>query len=116
MPLNIGYVGSALDDGVVSARVYYDTAWLNADPTRDQMLAPLVNGPRGWCLDLTNLTGRNAKVVMSLPSGMTTTVTMGQGDPVTTGPANGRSRTAADLAALGYTTRGDVTGLSLAYA
>lgn len=104
MPLNIGYM--EVGGGGVSVRVYYDTAFT---PVGDNQ--PLVNGPRGWCLDVTNTTGSNVQVAVRNKGVDLLTATVGQGDPVTTG--NGRSRTAAQLAALGVTKRGDV-GLELA--
>lgn len=120
MAINVGWIDSPLtnDAGTVvaSARFYYDTAWLDGDPARDPSQAPLVNGPRGWCLDVTNTSGRNLRVQVDI-GGTTNTLTMGQGDPVTTGPQNGRSRTAAQLAsAYGLATRGDVGALSLSLA
>lgn len=114
--LNVGYIGSTLDGGVIAVKVYYDTNWLNDDPTRNSALAPLIDGPRGYCMDVTNASGRNAKVEVNLPNGTQTVVTVGQGDPVTSGPSKSRSQTAAQLAAAGYTTRGDVVGLSINYA
>ena len=52
MPLNLGYIEGACADGDVIVRVYYDSTQ-PASP--DQ---PLINGPRGWCLDVTNTSGR----------------------------------------------------------
>lgn len=101
MPLNIGWI--ELGGGDVVARIYYDTTFTPIGP--DQ---PLVNGPRGYCLDLTNASGRTATVVVSGLTGNPQTIRIGTGDPVTTGPAAGRSRTAAELAAFGFTTRGNV--------
>lgn len=106
MPLNIGYI--ELGGGDVIARIYYDAAFTPVGP--DQ---PLINGPRGFCLDLTNTTGKVAKVTVSGVVGNPVTVNVGTGDPVTTGPAGGRSRTAAQLAALGFTTRGNVGQISI---
>ena len=104
--LNAGYIEGAVD-GVV-ARIYYDATFVPVGP--DQ---PLINGPRGFCLDLTNTSGRPTRVTFSLPNGSTQTVNVGQGDPVTTGPAGGRSRTLAQAQALGFMTRGDVAGFSI---
>ena len=93
--LNVGYI--EVSSGGVVARVYYDTTFI---PVGDSQ--PLVDGPRGYCLDVTNPTGKAARVsVMGL------SVTVGKGDPVTSGQA--KSRTAAQVAALGFTTRGQIT-------
>lgn len=112
MPLNLGYI--ELGGGGITIRIYYDTAWLGDDPTRDPNDAPLVNGPRGWCLDITNLTGARAQLTVYGVANNPITLAVAQGDPVTTGPANGRSRTAAQMAALGFTTRGNVGTVELA--
>jgi hypothetical protein len=104
MPINIGFI--ELGGGGVTARVYYDTTFTPAGP--DQ---PLVNGPRGFCLDLTNASGKPAKVVVDGLTGNPLTVNVGTGDPVTTG--QGRSRTAAELAAFGFTTRGNVGTITI---
>lgn len=60
---------------------------------------------------MVNTSGRNVKVTLTLPTGAVQTINIGSGDPVTTGPASGRSRTAAQMATLGFVTRGDVTGV-----
>jgi hypothetical protein len=107
MPLNIGYI--ELGGGGVTIRIYYDVTFTPAGP--DQ---PLIDGPRGWCLDLTNTSGKNVKVTVNgLAGGTPQVINVGQGDPVTSGPASGRSRTAAQMAALGFTTRGNVGTVSL---
>lgn len=111
MVLNIGYI--ELGGGGVTLRVHYDTAWLDTDPTRNPELAPLVNGPRGWCLDMTNTSGRNVKLTVAGVLDQPLSIQVGQGDPVTTGPVSGRSRTATQMAALGFTTRGNVGQVSL---
>lgn len=116
MPLNLGYIENSLSNGAFRVRVYYDATWLNGDPSRVWTDAPLIDGPRGLCLDITNTTGRNVKVEFTAPDGTLSTAPVGQGDPVTTGPAAGRSRTAAQMAALGVTTRGAVGNLSVSYA
>ena len=108
MPLNLGYIEGTCEDRDVVIRIYYDVNWLAADPTRDPNLAPLVNGPRGFCLDLTNVSGRKATLTVTPDSGSPLTLSVQQGDPVTSGPTSGRSRTAAQMAQLGYTTRGSV--------
>jgi hypothetical protein len=106
MVLNVGYI--ELGGGGVVARIYYDANFAPAG--NDQ---PLINGPRGWCLDLTNTTGGNVKITVNGLTSNPLTGTIGQGNPVTTGPAAGRSRTAAQLAALGFTTRGNVGMISI---
>lgn len=111
MPINIGYI--ELGGGGITARVYYDPAWLNDDPTRNFEDAPLIDGPRGFCLDLTNATGARQQLTVIGANGVQTDITIGQGDPVTSGPASGRSRTAAQMASLGYTTRGNVGQLTI---
>lgn len=102
--INIGYIEATVDD--VAVRIYYDATVLPAGDTQ-----PLIDGPRGYCLDITNPAGRNRGVEITLPGGAVRTITIGVGDPVTSGA--GRSRTAAALATWGYTTRGDVAGLKL---
>lgn len=103
--MNAGYI-EASNDGVM-VRIYYDaTAPVGK-------LQPLINGPRGWCLDMTNTAGRLIQVVFTLPNGTKLAVNVGQGDPVIGGPPAGRSRTAAQMVTLGFTTRGDVAGLSI---
>lgn len=104
MPLNVGYI--ELGGGGVVVRIYYDTAFIPVGT--DQ---PLVNGPRGFCLDITNTSGASRKLTISGLTNNPLIVTVGQGDPVTSGAA--RSRTAAQMAALGYATRGDVGTVSL---
>jgi hypothetical protein len=89
-------------------RFYYDTSAL---PVGDSQ--PLVNGPLGWSLEVINTTGRNARLDYTV-AGVDNSVTVQQGNPVTTGP--GRSRTAAQLAAAGLHTRGDVGSVTIAYA
>jgi hypothetical protein len=73
----------------------------------------LINGPRGFCLDMTNLSGRNARITFTQQDGTRVPVTVGQGDPVTGGPVAGRSRTVAQVNALGFTLRTDIQGLIL---
>lgn len=73
---------------------------------------PLINGPRGFCLDLTNPTGRTMRVQVNLPNGTGQTISIGAGDPVTGGPPSGRSRTAAQMVSLGFLTRDDVSSIS----
>lgn len=103
MAINNGLIEATVDNVVL--RCYYDhTAPLGAQP--------LINGPRGFCLDLTNPTGRTTRVAVRLPGGTTTTIAIGSGDPVTGGPPSGRSRTAAQMASLGFLTRDDVSSVS----
>lgn len=104
MPLNLGYI--ELGGGGITARVYYDSTFT---PVGDDQ--PLIDGPRGLCLDLTNTTGGSRKLTVNGLTGQPFSITIGTGDPVTTGP--GRSRTAAQLAALGFTTRGNVGQISI---
>jgi hypothetical protein len=102
--LNIGFI--ELGGGGVTARVYYDTAFTPVGNNQ-----PLINGPRGWCLDLTNTSGRSQKLTINGVAGNPFTVTIGTGDPVTSG--QGRSRTAAQVGSLGFTTRGDVGHITI---
>lgn len=107
MVINIGYLQGTKEDSALDIRIYYDNT---VSPDQPQAL---IDGPRGWCLDVKNATGTNQRLDVTLPNGTTTTLTFGQGDPVTSGPASGRSRTAAQMASLGYTLRSDVSGFSL---
>lgn len=119
MPINNGRIEATQTDSrgrEVIAYIYYDAAWLNDDPTRDPNLAPLVNGPRGFCVDFTNVSGKVADFGIVSKNGTVTNIRIGRGDPVTTGPASGRSRTAAEMASLGYVTRGDIPGTSVSAA
>lgn len=106
MPINIGYVESTIADGDVVVRIYYDATFT---PVGDSQ--PLINGPRGFCLDVTNKSGRNVSARVSGVGKTPLTFVLGQGDPVTTGQS--RSRTAAQVAALGFLTRGDVGDFGL---
>jgi hypothetical protein len=105
MALNLGYIEGTAEDGDVRVRIYYD----GTQPVSPDQ--PLINGPRGWCLDVTNLSGRRAQVTLSGVTGNPLTFSVGQGDPVTSGQS--RSRTAAQVAALGFTTRGSVGNFAL---
>lgn len=112
MAINLGYIEGTCADGDVVVRVYYDTAWLADDPARDPNLAPLVNGPRGYCLDMTNKSGRLSTITMT--NGATSlTARVQQGDPVTSGPPAGRSKTAAQMSSAGFPTRGSVGNFQL---
>lgn len=104
MPLNIGYI--QLGGGGVVVRIYYDTTF---QPVGENQ--PLINGPRGWCLDVTNTSDQSAHLVIAGVKNNPLDVTVGQGDPVTSGA--GRSRTAAQMATAGFTTRGDVGQVSI---
>lgn len=112
MAMNLGYIEGTCADSDVVVRIYYDKTWLEADPTRDPDLAPLVNGPRGFCLDMKNTSGRVATITMNNGVASLTTRVQ-QGDPVTTGPTAGRSKTATQMAAAGFTTRGSVGNFQL---
>lgn len=106
--MNIGYIENEFDDGAVRIRFYYD---VNFTPVGDTQ--PLVNGPLGYCLEVINTSGRNVRVDYTV-NGVTNTATVGQGNPVTSGP--GRSRTVAVLNNAGLFTRGDLTNVTLALA
>lgn len=104
MALNLGYIEATCADGDVTVRIYYDATF---EPVGDGQ--PLIDGPRGYCLDMTNRTGRlTTLTVQGLGA-----IKIQQGDPVTSGPPQGRSRTAAQMAALGFTTRGSVGNLQI---
>lgn len=105
MVLNVGYI--EVGGGGVVIRIYYDTTF--DPPGNDQ---PLINGPRGHCLDVTNTSGKNVQLTVSGVTSNPLNVTVGQGNPVTSGAA--RSRTATEMASLGYTTRGNVGSVTLA--
>lgn len=105
MPINNGEIlrqTTDRNDATITLRVYYD-ATVPYDPPNQA----LIDGPRGFCLDISNPSGRNAQITINGQ-----TVNVGQGDPVTTGPANGRSRTAAEMAALGFTRRSQIDSIS----
>jgi hypothetical protein len=104
VPVNSGFI--QMSNELVTILIYYDAT----APIGSQ---PLIDGPRGFCLDMTNLSGHNARITLTLPDGTLAPVTVGQGDPVTGGPASGRSRTAAQVNALGFTLRTDIKGLLL---
>lgn len=107
MPINVGYIEHTHQGGDVVLRVYYDNA---GPPSPDQ---PLVDGPRGYCLDLTNVSGRPCRLdLRDGQGGLVETIQVGKGDPVETGSPSGRSRNAAALAQLGFTTRGDVQNIT----
>lgn len=104
MPLNLGYMENICEDGAVRIRIYYDAASLPAGPTQ-----PLINGPRGFCLDCTNTLGRDITVQVSNAGGTRVRdVRVGQGDPVTN-----RSLTVSQMNQLGLTTRGSVRNFTI---
>ena len=103
--LNLGYVELHSGSGV-DVRAYYDSTFTPVGPTQ-----PLIDGPRGYCLDLTNTSGKNATVTVTNPQGVVSTMTVAQGDPVTSGPT--KSQTAAQMAALGFHTRGDLSNFTI---
>ena len=107
MVLNLGYIEGSCSNGDVVVRIYYD-ATQTAGPNQ-----PLINGPRGFCLDVTNKSGRKASLTVEGVAAQPFTVTIQQGDPVTTGPAAGRSRTLAQMQSLGFTTRGSVGNFAI---
>lgn len=92
--LNLGYLQVSAQG--VTVTVYYDQT---VTPVGDTQ--PLINGPRGYCLDISNPTGAAVKVTAAGQSAV-----VGKGDPVTTGQA--KSMTAAQLAKNGITTRGQI--------
>lgn len=111
MPLTIGYIHCGGDD--IYVRVFYDS---NFVPGAGQSYsdAPLVNnanpafGPLGFCLLVVNVTGQRGDATVYGADGtlLVDHVRVPTGNPVTSGQA--RSRTAAQVAALGWTKRGDV--------
>lgn len=107
MPLNVGYIEGTCADGGVVVRIYYDAT----QPPSDSQ--PLVNGPRGYCLDMKNTSGRVADLTVSGLTGQPLVIRIQQGDPVLSGPPSGRSRTVAQMASLGFTTRGGVGNFEL---
>lgn len=109
--ITIGYIHCGGDTTYV--RVFYDSTFV---PGAGQTFsdAPLVNnanaafGPTGFCLLTVNTSGGNITVTVLNATGAVVAdhVVVGQGNPVTTGQA--RSRTAAQMATLGLSKRGDV--------
>lgn len=98
MALNIGYMEVMSQQGQVVVRVYYDST---VDPSLPQ---PLINGPRGFCLDVTNTSERVRKLTYTLNGGTPTEITIPQGDPV-----NSRSKTANQMASAGFSFRSDIS-------
>lgn len=120
MPLTVGYIhvgGDLSDPQTVYVRIFYNSTFV---PTGAQTYldAPLIDnanaafGPTGFCLLVVNKTGapQVATVFNSAGTVLIDHVTVPRGDVVTgvvtTGQA--RSRTAAQMAALGLSRRGDV--------
>jgi hypothetical protein len=114
MPINNGRIEmtKTTDEGELLIFVYYDAT---VDPSLPQ---PLIDGPRGLCLDVTNTTGTQQRCSFTFrnPDGTVGNVlalAFGQGDPVLTGPSSGRSRTAVEMAAAGYRFRSDFGAVSM---
>lgn len=105
--MNLGYMQveatPANGVGVVRATIYYDST---VDP--DVSPQPLINGPRGYALDVTNTTGVTCRVQVTAPVQGELVLSVGQGDPVVN-----RSRTAAQMKSLGYTNRDDCAGFQI---
>lgn len=107
-----GITGNAAEGGQVGCFIYWDANFI---PTgnQDMMDAPLINGPQGYCMYNWNTTGLKRVITVTDSTGATLfSIRFPVGDPITTGQA--RSRTAAQMAALGYTTRRQVSGVSIA--
>lgn len=96
-----GYLEVTSDGGRVVFRVYGDASAYPAP-------MPLVNGPRGYCLDITNTSGRPRKVIYKAPGGTEQTLTVNQGDPV----AN-RSMTVTQLNNAGFFNLQDFSNFTL---
>jgi hypothetical protein len=115
--INVGYIEGTAQDNDVVVRIYYDET---APHDTDAQVAaqPLKNGPNGFCLEVTNKSGRRASVSVGA-GGAIRDVTIPKGavsnpwpGAVTNGAA--RSRTAAQVASqFGFTTRGDIDDFSL---
>lgn len=102
MPLNLGYMAISGGDetGEHTARVYYDPT---QDPSGPQQL---INGPRGWCLDVTNtIPDSEFRVWLGTPDGdVKYAAVVPQGDP-----AEAQCLTAMQMASLGFLFRRDVS-------
>lgn len=106
--MDLGYM--ELGGGGVTVRIYFQQGFIPLEgQTRDD--APLVDGPRGYCLDLTNTSGQSYNTIVYGVRHNAFRVAIGQGNPVTSGA--GKSRTAAEIAQAGFTTRGDCGMISL---
>jgi hypothetical protein len=117
--INNGVMEYTCDDGDLTIRIYYDANAPHSTP-EEMNLQPLVNGPRGFCLDVTNVSGRKRRITIredsdgdGQPDVVLLTAEVQQGNPVTSGPQEGRSKTAAQMAAAGFTTRGSVGNIQL---
>lgn len=95
MPMNLGYI--ELGGGGITVRVHYDIDYRPVGV--DQ---PLVDGPNGWCLEITNDTND--------PWLGEVTVAGVEDGPVFVATTN---QTASDLAGFGFTTRGNIGAVSL---
>ena len=106
-----GMTGVSMDDGDVGSLIYWDATFVpGADQTPYD--APLIDGPRGFCMDNWNISGANRTVSVTDATGGTVfSVRFGKGNPITTGQA--RSRTRAQMAALGYTKRSHIDGVTI---
>ena len=100
--MDLGYL--ELGGGGITVRIYFEQYFQPGDG-QTLMDAPLIDGPRGYCLDLTNESGAACRVTVYGVRDQAFLVQIGQGDPVTAGA--GRSRTAAQIAQAGFVTRGD---------
>lgn len=118
MPLDVGYIHCGGDDLYV--RVFYQQGFVpNAMLGQTYLDAPLVNnsnpdlGPTGYCLLVVNNSGETgtATVFNSLGVMLIDNVLVPVGSPVLAG--NARSRTAVQVALLGWRTRGDVGQISM---
>lgn len=96
--INVGYIEATRGDVVV--RVYYDTA-PPAGPSQ-----PLVNGPRGYCLDATNMTDRNVTIMVN--GLLNQVLSLDLAKLAIGGSPSGQSRTLAQMTAAGFTTRGSI--------
>lgn len=106
-----GMTGNIIDGGDVGSIIYWD-ATFTPGPGQTPYDAPLINGPRGYCMDNWNVSGQNRTVTVSDENGTVLfSVRFPKGDPITTGQA--RSRTAAQMAQIGYTTRGQVDAITI---
>lgn len=109
MPINIGYTEQRSGNGVI-VRAFYD------DSVPASSSQPLVNAPngrdygngvigRGLCLDVTS--DQAAEVTIVDPTGTKQTFTVAAGDPAAV------SRTAQQMRALGFRTRGDLQNFNV---
>ena len=94
----------------VNVRIYHVPADPVAFPGGVDPDSALRNGPRGFCLDLSNPSGAPVRLTIEGVPGMEPQdFIVGPGDPVTTaGAGQGRSLTANQLRSFGFRTRGDL--------